>query len=271
MSLSENRVATGSMDSNIKIWRIASAYEPNNRMNRRILERDAWAGDCLMTLSGHTDEIIGIELMSNNQIVSNSRDQTLRVWNLVTGECSMQIINVKYDIECMKVMQNNNLVSCGNGDNIDVWDLNRGIWAKSLVNHIQVEFLDILAGQKIVSLSQKRAKIWNVNTGDCLKQILIYDGTYNQTVTGFRTHAKGLLVIRKNKIQIYCLKRSELLVSFDNENEILKFLMITKTKIAVYLRNCELSIRDLESGSAKIQELQTSFNETFFMQIYESF
>ena len=88
-ALSKDRVVSGSRDNTLKVW-------------------DASNGECLQTLSGHTDwarrrrpvdttrrslvdaaraQVVCVAVLPNGRIVSGSDDRTLKVWDASSGEC----------------------------------------------------------------------------------------------------------------------------------------------------------------------------------------
>jgi WD40 repeat protein len=68
LSLSNNRVMSGSRDGGIRIWNLISK-------------------NCEMILEGHIEEVNSLCLTSPNIIVSAAYDRTIRVWNLLSGKC----------------------------------------------------------------------------------------------------------------------------------------------------------------------------------------
>ena len=89
VALSNGRVVSGSRDRTLKVWDVSS-------------------GQCLRTLSGHTGsarrrrlvdtthrslvdaaraQVECVAALSNDSVVSGSRDNTLKVWDALSGEC----------------------------------------------------------------------------------------------------------------------------------------------------------------------------------------
>jgi WD40 repeat protein len=64
--LSNGDVASGSLDTSIKIW------DPSTGKNKK-------------TLKGHTHAIIALEELSNGQLVSSALDKTVVIWNVQSG------------------------------------------------------------------------------------------------------------------------------------------------------------------------------------------
>ena len=56
-------MASGSDDNTIKIW------------NQN-------TGECIQTLTGHTDSVLSLNLLAANKIVSGSSDKTIKIWDV---------------------------------------------------------------------------------------------------------------------------------------------------------------------------------------------
>jgi WD40 repeat protein len=49
---------------------------------------DVQTGDCLKTLSGHTNWIYSVLFTENGQtVISCCQDETIKIWDFQTGEC----------------------------------------------------------------------------------------------------------------------------------------------------------------------------------------
>ncbi|CAI5952770.1 unnamed protein product [Closterium sp. NIES-64] len=62
------RLFSGSRDNTIRVWDLSSLL-------------------CITTLTGHTDDVVGLATGPNNRLFSASVDHTIRVWSMVTYEC----------------------------------------------------------------------------------------------------------------------------------------------------------------------------------------
>jgi len=50
--------------------------------------RDIATGECVKTLTGHTNSILKILLTGDEQqIISTSKDKTVKIWEVATGKC----------------------------------------------------------------------------------------------------------------------------------------------------------------------------------------
>jgi len=80
---------------------------------------------------GHTDIVTSVEKLTNDRIISCSFDSKIRLWNLFTGEC-LNIINASTEqILCMDVLTNSQIIAAS-GHEMKVWDVNSGRCLKTL-------------------------------------------------------------------------------------------------------------------------------------------
>ncbi|GJP84513.1 hypothetical protein CLOP_g14576 [Closterium sp. NIES-67] len=62
------RLFSGSRDNTIRVWDLSSLL-------------------CITTLTGHTDDVVGLATGPHNRLFSASVDHTIRMWSMVTYEC----------------------------------------------------------------------------------------------------------------------------------------------------------------------------------------
>lgn len=103
----------GSRDKTIKVWNVS-------------------AGVCVATLSGHTERVFALTLLSNGFLVSGSFDNTIKIWDVSQGRCvstlsgHMNTVNPltpRNGVNALTLLSNGFLAS-GSGDKtIKVWDL----------------------------------------------------------------------------------------------------------------------------------------------------
>ncbi len=55
---------------------------------------DLDTGECLRTFEGHSDWILNIKLINENQIVSCSQDKTIEIWELVIASKRFWVIQM---------------------------------------------------------------------------------------------------------------------------------------------------------------------------------
>ena len=85
------------------------------------------SGECIKVLKGHSGLICGLELASNNLLISCSWDKTLRLWDLDldSNVCIKEFLGHTDIVTCIKLSVNKrNLVYSASEDKtIKVWDL----------------------------------------------------------------------------------------------------------------------------------------------------
>ena len=81
--LSEEVLASGSMDNTIRIWNLRSK-------------------EALQVLSGHTDYVRGLAQLSDTQLASASDDKTIRLWNFAKPEDDGRVLQGHSDyVRCL--------------------------------------------------------------------------------------------------------------------------------------------------------------------------
>ena len=153
-SLSSNRIASGS-DGDIIIWNIES-------------------GECLQTLNGHSGFIYDMVLLRNGNLVSCSWDKTIKVWDLVRDECIKTLTDNSSIVTCLVLLRNDQL-ACGlMNTTIKIWDLEGGECVKTLYGHShRVQRLEQLESGELVSCSiDKTIKIWNLSEYTCIRTLV---------------------------------------------------------------------------------------------------
>ena len=64
----DGRVCSGSRDKSVRVWDVAS-------------------GECVRTLSGHTDHVTSVACSADGRVCTGSYDGSVRVWDVASGEC----------------------------------------------------------------------------------------------------------------------------------------------------------------------------------------
>ena len=124
MPQSNDLFICGSSDDDIKIW--------NVRLGR-----------CVKSLRGHTNAVTDLEFDSSNQLISCSKDGTIRIWKFQSFLLS--------SVKCIRVLN----VLC--------------IVYKCIVYVLCIRFNK--ANGKLLSGSRGAIRIWSLETGECEKTI----------------------------------------------------------------------------------------------------
>jgi WD40 repeat protein len=152
-----NQLASGSDDSNIKIWQIIKGKKEIN---------------LIRTLQGHTNSINSLIHDNLNQtILSGSEDDTIRVWNYVEGIC-LRVLNSNRIIRNLCIY-NTFLITSSNDSSIRIWDFNMDACVSKLKGHTDV-ILSLLILKhtldRLVSSScDSTLKLWTISESKCVR------------------------------------------------------------------------------------------------------
>jgi WD40 repeat protein len=183
---------SGSLDNTLKRW-------------------DINTGECFHTYIGHHGLVRTIAISPDSSwFVSGSDDSTLKRWNSDTGDCLYTCTGHQDSIWTVAISPDSSWFASGSTDNIiRRWDSKTGdclyIYNKHhnsgykfvnsgqefYVNNNQKDSVFALTilpdGRQIISCDDEKIRIWDVETGECLRTIS------NQPCAGMRIGgAKGL-------------------------------------------------------------------------------
>ena len=117
--LSEEVLASGSMDNTIRIWNLRSK-------------------EALQVLSGHTDYVRGLAQLSDTQLASASDDKTIRLWNFAKPEDDGRVLQGHSDyVRCLCRSTAGSLVSGSRDTTLRVWNPDTGEELRELRGHRQ--------------------------------------------------------------------------------------------------------------------------------------
>ena len=90
--------------------------------------------ECIRTFIGHETEIVAIDKISTDTIVSCSHE-SIRIWNLKNGEC-LKVIDLDDQINNygLKVISETE-IACGSDNDIKIWNITSGICLKTFKGH----------------------------------------------------------------------------------------------------------------------------------------
>ncbi|OKH32716.1 hypothetical protein NIES2119_25150 [[Phormidium ambiguum] IAM M-71] len=156
-------LASGSNDKTVKLW-------------------DWQTGDCIRSLSGHTDFIYGLAFSADGQILASaSTDCVVRLWKVNTGQC-FQILQGHADWVYTVAFHPADLVlASGSADcTLKLWNWQTGQCLKTLTGHSD-KIMGIAFspdGQMIATASADQTiRLWDYHSGDC---ITVLDGHTNR-------------------------------------------------------------------------------------------
>ncbi|MBU1226628.1 MAG: WD40 repeat domain-containing protein [Actinobacteria bacterium] len=150
-------IVSASGDQTLRVWEAAS-------------------GECLRTLSGHTNGVSGCAVSPDGSwIVSASWDETLRVWDAASGE-SLRTLSGHTDLVngCAVSPDGAWVVSASEDETLRVWDAASGESLRTLRGHTNCVLGCAVSpdGTWIVSASgDQTLKVWDAASGECLRTL----------------------------------------------------------------------------------------------------
>ncbi len=120
---------------------------------------------------GHYDSVTAVAITPNGkQLISGSKDNTIRIWDIETGENTNTLKGHEGWIQAVTVTPNGDQVISGSTDGtVCIWDIKTGGKLKTLKGHkTAVYALDVsLNGKQIVSGSDDGIiRIWDIDNSD---------------------------------------------------------------------------------------------------------
>ena len=116
---------------------------------------------CVGILTGHKGPVMSLQLLPNNKLASGSLDGTILIWNLETSQRVGNLTGHKYIVTSLQLLTNNKLAS-GSESEIKIWDVDTGECIRTH-EYYRVKSLQFLTNNKLASVSDY---IWfNYNMG----------------------------------------------------------------------------------------------------------
>ena len=101
---------------------------------------------CCIGLQLYTNDIECLIRYGEDKLISASRDETIRVWNLVNGECEKTLRGHTNSVKCLKLLKNGQLASGSVDSLIKIWSLKylkiNHFWSKNTAD-IAFLFLEL--------------------------------------------------------------------------------------------------------------------------------
>ncbi|RPH86850.1 MAG: WD40 repeat domain-containing protein, partial [Chroococcales cyanobacterium metabat2.561] len=171
----DSKFISGSSDSTIKIWDLATGKE-------------------LRTLTGHSKGVNTLAITPDgSKLVSGSCDSTIKIWDLTKEKLSFFPTNHNSDVSKLLVMSNNRrLVSASYDSTIKVWDFLKGQEIETLTGHGKEIKNAVVSSDDLLAISSSEdqtIKVWDIVKGkelftfsnDTVVEKVIYN---NQVILG---------------------------------------------------------------------------------------
>jgi F-box and WD-40 domain protein CDC4 len=146
-------LVSGSYDCTVRVWKISS-------------------GETLNRLTGHTQKVYSVVLdHARNRCISGSMDYMVKVWNLDGGACIFSLEGHTSLVGLLD-LSHERLVSAAADSTLRIWDPENGQCKSTLCAHTGAITCFQHDGQKVISGSDRTLKMWNVKTGEFVKDLL---------------------------------------------------------------------------------------------------
>jgi F-box and WD-40 domain protein CDC4 len=146
-------LVSGSYDCTVRVWKIST-------------------GEVLQRLQGHSQKVYSVVLdHARNRCISGSMDNMVKVWSLDTGAC-LFTLEGHTSLVGLLDLSHGRLVSAAADSTLRIWDPENGQCKSRLCAHTGAITCFQHDGQKVISGSDRTLKMWNVNTGEFVKDLL---------------------------------------------------------------------------------------------------
>lgn len=146
-------LVSGSYDCTVRVWKIST-------------------GEVLHRLQGHSQKVYSVVLdTERNRCISGSMDNMVKVWSLETGACIFTLEGHTSLVGLLD-LSHGRLVSAAADSTLRIWDPENGQCKSRLCAHTGAITCFQHDGQKVISGSDRTLKMWNVRTGEFVKDLL---------------------------------------------------------------------------------------------------
>ena len=146
-------LVSGSYDCSVRVWKIST-------------------GETVHRLQSHTQKVYSVVLdHKRNRCISGSMDNLVKVWSLDTGSVLFNLEGHSSLVGLLD-LQGDRLVSAAADSTLRIWDPSNGHCKSTLTAHTGAITCFQHDGQKVISGSDRTLKMWNVETGGFVKDLL---------------------------------------------------------------------------------------------------
>lgn len=180
-------LVSGSYDCTVRVWKIST-------------------GEVLHRLQGHSQKVYSVVLdTERNRCISGSMDNMVKVWSLETGAC-LFTLEGHTSLVGLLDLSHERLVSAAADSTLRIWDPENGQCKSRLCAHTGAITCFQHDGQKVISGSDKTLKMWNVKTGEFVKDLLtdlsgVWQVKFNERRCVAAVHRNSMTYIEVSKRQ----------------------------------------------------------------------
>lgn len=146
-------LVSGSYDYSVRVWKISN-------------------GECLYRLQGHTNKVYSVVLdHERNRCISGSMDHLVKVWDLATGTAIFTLQGHNALVGLLD-LSHDWLVSAAADATLRIWDPETGHCKHTLRSHQTAITCFQHDGHKVVSGSDGTLKMFDLRTGEFIRDLL---------------------------------------------------------------------------------------------------
>ena len=146
-------LVSGSYDCSVRVWKIST-------------------GETIHRLQGHTQKVYSVVLDNKRKrCISGSMDNLVKVWSLENGSVLFNLEGHSSLVGLLDLQQDR-LVSAAADSTLRIWDPENGFCRSTLSAHTGAITCFQHDGQKVISGSDRTLKMWDVATGEFVKDLL---------------------------------------------------------------------------------------------------
>ena len=113
----------------------------------------------VLTYSGHNEIINCLLFTKENQLVSASCDESIKIWN--KSKCLKTLYGHLGSVHCLEILRANVIISGGDDKLIKIWNMINGVCLKTLAMHGGVYSILKLNETQVISCSMdKTVRVW---------------------------------------------------------------------------------------------------------------
>ena len=195
-------LASSATDSKIKIWDTSSKEclhtmeGDSNYLNMVSFSHDStrlaflghdntielWdlaSSTCLLSLKGHDQPVTSVAFSHDSKLLaSSSLDRTIKLWNTENGDCLSTFEGHEREVTSVTFPTNDStrIASLSPDWTVRIWNT-RSSECVQILNHPRIVDAYCLAfspdGTKLISVSDERIRLWDLETAECLSDIRI--------------------------------------------------------------------------------------------------
>jgi len=256
--IKEKDIATAHLYTYLALKKLDKNIDIKNNIAkaRSIIASNPFYVPCAVSLRKHKNEILDIDISSDNKILvsSSNGDGLVRFWNMETQK---ELFNINdrnnTHIQSIKFSPDNKLLALASGDNISLWDIKKRKKIYTLKGHTStvnsIQFSpngDFLASGSLDS----SIRIWDIKNKKEISK-LVND---RFSISSVKFIDNNTLVSTSSvNIELWDLKKMKLIKSISTTMDGFESIDISKDKKFLALGGRILKVKDLKSNKIIFQ------------------